>query len=390
MQGKKTKLLLITNPLQSFGGGERIILEMASRMKKEFEITIANPTSKKDTARATMGQIRKLYDLRGVDIVEIDSAGFERQAFGKEPYVMRVPKARGFIALKKLIEETDCIYMIGLNPPVLFWSLSIAQMNKKRFVLGIHNFSFSKLFEPSGGGFGTITKLAFRRMLGMVSAFHVTNNRDLEIARRHYPRAQVSNIPNFVTSSTTKAKMNRKEFICLFVGRLDVNQKGVDYFAQVVEKTLAMNNKVIFEIAGSGGEGERIIKSLVKKHKKNVRWLGFVQKDKLEGLYDRVSLLVNTSRGEAFAVVVIEAGSHGVPAIAFDIAGPRDIIKNETYGKIVPNFDTERYAEEIVGYYTKWKDSAKFAAQKQRLLSSINREYGAKNILVRLGKFLRG
>ncbi|MDE1870260.1 MAG: glycosyltransferase family 4 protein [Candidatus Micrarchaeota archaeon] len=390
MQGKKTKLLLITNPLQSFGGGERIILEMASRMKREFEITIANPSSKKDAARATMDQIRKLYDLRGVKIVDIDSAGFERQAFGKEPYVMRVPKAEGFSALKRLIEETDCIYMIGLNPPVLFWSLSIARMNRKRFVLGIHNFSFSKLFEPSGGGLGAITKRAFRRMLKMVSAFHVTNNRDLEIARRHYPMAQVSNIPNFVTSSTKSAKMNRKEFICLFVGRLDVNQKGVDYFAKVVEKTLAKNNKIIFEIAGSGGEGERIVEELVKKHRKNVRWLGFVQKDKLEQLYDRVSLLVNTSRGEAFAVVVIEAGSHGVPAIAFDIAGPRDIIKSGTYGKIVPDFDTDRYSNEIVDYYLRWKDAARFAAQKQRLLALINKEYGAKNILARLGKFLRG
>jgi len=388
-KNKKPKLLIITNTLHTFGGGERLMLEMASRMKNDFEITIANPVSNLDLKRVSEQEMLKLYDLSGVKIVNIHAIGIERRAFGKEPYIMRILKPQGSFKLESLIRNTDIIYQLGLNPLVLSQSLFFSKAYSKRFILGVHNFTFAKLFEPNENGMG-ISKLLFRQMLRSATAYHVTNNRDLAVVKRHFPKAQVAMIPNFITVPITKPKLNRKEFVCLYVGRLELHQKGIDLLAEIMDKTIKKNNKVIFEIAGNGGEGEGLIKDLSTRFKKNIRWLGFVQKDKLEKIYDKANLVVVPSRNEAFSLVVVEAWTHALPVVTFDIPGPNDLIKKDFHGTLIKKFDTSAFSAAIEGYYKMWKGDKKFIARKEKIVEYVYNKYDAKIIIPELETFFLG
>ena len=73
--------------------------------------------------------------------------------------------------------------------------------------------------------------------------------------------------------------------------------------------------------------------------------------------YNDASIFLLPSRFEAFPLSVIEAQSCGLPTIAFDIAGPRDIIKNTKYSSLIKPFDTDTFTVEISKYYKLWKQN---------------------------------
>ena len=60
------------------------------------------------------------------------------------------------------------------------------------------------------------------------------------------------------------------------------------------------------------------------------------------------SIFVSTSRWEGFGLVITEAMECGLPVVAFDNSGPKEIInKNEVNGILVPNHDIEIFAEKL-------------------------------------------
>lgn len=65
--------------------------------------------------------------------------------------------------------------------------------------------------------------------------------------------------------------------------------------------------------------------------------------------YADSAFYVCSSRFEGFGMVLAEAMSHGVPCVSFDCpCGPRNIIRHETDGLLVPNGETTQLANQIV------------------------------------------
>lgn len=65
--------------------------------------------------------------------------------------------------------------------------------------------------------------------------------------------------------------------------------------------------------------------------------------------YADSAFYVCSSRFEGFGMVLAEAMSHGVPCVSFDCpCGPRNIIRHETDGLLVPNGETTLLANRIV------------------------------------------
>lgn len=66
-------------------------------------------------------------------------------------------------------------------------------------------------------------------------------------------------------------------------------------------------------------------------------------------VYDKAQLAVLTSRAEGFSLALLEAQSHGVPQVAYDIKyGPRDILVDGQDGLLVPLNDIEQLAQTII------------------------------------------
>ncbi|MCL5100444.1 MAG: hypothetical protein M1122_00615, partial [Candidatus Marsarchaeota archaeon] len=69
------KLLVITNTLASFGGGEKWALEVGTYMRRTFEIKYLNPVSKNSIERMSIRRIKSMYGLKESQIVNIKCIG---------------------------------------------------------------------------------------------------------------------------------------------------------------------------------------------------------------------------------------------------------------------------------------------------------------------------
>ncbi|QVI33000.1 glycosyltransferase [Lacticaseibacillus zeae] len=72
----------------------------------------------------------------------------------------------------------------------------------------------------------------------------------------------------------------------------------------------------------------------------------------LTGVYNNAQLMLISSRYEGFGLALLEAQSHGVPAISYDVNyGPSDIIMDGKSGYIVKNGDIHALAEKAIALF---------------------------------------
>lgn len=372
----KLKLLMVPNSLCTFRGGERFVLEIASRLKGKFEITIANPISKADSKNITMAGIRRLYDLENVNVIDIPCIGRTTKVFGSEPYVMRTPTPGGALRLTKLVNGSDMVYEISLNPVILASVVTASKLFGKKLILGVHNFAvYGSLTSKMGW-----QSAAFNSTISKIRYFHVISRRDSEIVSKRLG-AKAYFIPNPVFRSRSGVRNNTKSFECIFVGRFDRSQKGIDLLCKIVEDVLSSNNRIVFNIVGDGGDGLEMIKQLAKRHPSNVKLSGFLTGKRLDRAYDSASLMVLTSRLETMPMVLLDALSHGLPAVAFDIAGPDTMINSNGNGALVKRFDTGAFSDRILSYYSAWTDRKSYLKVKKKITSDTYKRYGADKIV---------
>lgn len=70
----------------------------------------------------------------------------------------------------------------------------------------------------------------------------------------------------------------------------------------------------------------------------NVELRGWLDRSELAGLYAEASGFIHVGE-EDFGITMVEALASGVPVIAFDGGGARDIVRNEEDGLLLPNVD---------------------------------------------------
>ena len=80
-----------------------------------------------------------------------------------------------------------------------------------------------------------------------------------------------------------------------------------------------------------------------------VRWLGH-RSDLAELLADSDVFVLASTEPEPYGMVLAEAAASGVPIVATDQGGPREIVRSlpEGHGALVPAFDPEALAAAVV------------------------------------------
>lgn len=114
------------------------------------------------------------------------------------------------------------------------------------------------------------------------------------------------------------------EKIILFVHRLS-NRKGAHFLPQIFRGIKAGELKMI--IIGDGPEREALEKELSAEIKeKKVLFLGWIPNKDLLKYYVLADLFIMPSEEEGFPRVLIEAMAVGLPFVAFDIGGVKEIV----------------------------------------------------------------
>ncbi len=379
------KLALIDGSnILEWGGAEKYLIQLSNYLKKYFnyEITIISNASSSDEKRM------KIEDIKKITVVNLE--------FYKT-IIVPISKDRFPISLKLLkLVKFDIIYNIDVSIFIDLFLLIFSKIFKKKLIRGIHN---NCTFNTVPIKNNMIHRILFKIydpikvfIIFKYTDIHVLNKDDEKNLQRLGYKGKINLIPNFLfTDSIEKYKSQKnKTFTVLFVGRLSIQQKGLDLLVQIFQKLLKNNNKIKLRIIGSGNDGEKIISNLTKEYPKNIGWVGFLSGKSLDDEYKNADLFILTSRDEAFPLVTLEAQSFGLPVVSFDIKGPRDILTNDIQGRLVKNFSIDEFIIQILYYYNLWFDNyKKYTDTKNMIIKEINSRYSPSIIIPKINKMLK-
>ncbi|MEI7492962.1 MAG: glycosyltransferase, partial [Bacteroidota bacterium] len=164
----------------------------------------------------------------------------------------------------------------------------------------------------------------------------------------------------------------KREPVILFAGRIS-REKGVFELPLIFRKVREKIPDLKMLIAGTGpAENE------LKKAFPEAEYTGWIDHRKLPEIYESADLLILPSRFDTFSCVVLEALSCGLPVIAYNTKGPKDIIQDSQNGFLVDTMDEVK--DRIIEYFA---NPAIHCAFRKAALDRAD-DYTAGNILQKL------
>ena len=211
--------------------------------------------------------------------------------------------------------------------------------------LGIHAIG-SEHIHPPQYPLTPLWEWLRRHTYGLLDAVTALTSESANWLGRHTSARSVAVIPNAapwplpvhdpVVEPTTICRRGRK--VLLAVGRLEA-QKGFDWLLEAFGVLVPRHPDWDLVILGEGS-----MRTMIENQ---VRAAGLDKRVFLPGRagnvgawYECADLYVMSSRFEGFGNTLAEAMAHGLPALSFDCdTGPRDIIRHEVDGLLVPPGD---------------------------------------------------
>jgi glycosyltransferase involved in cell wall biosynthesis len=148
-------------------------------------------------------------------------------------------------------------------------------------------------------------------------------------------KAEVSYLGTFNRYSVNIDKKRDEIFKIVSCARL-APVKRIDKIVDSLEKIDSV--KISWTHIGDGELFEKIKsyaqEKLGKKSNIQFKFLGFMKNDDILNLYakENFNLFINTSHSEGLPVSIMEAMSYGIPVIATDVGGTKEIVKNGING----------------------------------------------------------
>jgi glycosyltransferase involved in cell wall biosynthesis/O-antigen/teichoic acid export membrane protein len=178
------------------------------------------------------------------------------------------------------------------------------------------------------------------------------------------PSATIDVIGNGVSPAAARERRAPGPDV-LFVGRLEIAQKGLDLLVQAWALAAPRIGGDLV-VAGAGPDEPRL-RELVERAglADRVRYAGWVDEAGALALMAAARLVAMPSRFETFGMVAVEAMATGTPVVAFDIDALREVLPAGCTRR-VPAFDVVAYADALVEAYadTEWIAAAAPTARR--------------------------
>lgn len=190
-----------------------------------------------------------------------------------------------------------------------------------------------------------LIKLLTPMAIGMADAVMVPTE-ELKKYVERYKFGKVVIIPNGVDLQAFKGPTlhaqgrTLSDLTILFVGRLE-KQKNLEILIRALADLKIGDVRLLF--VGRGSLKEELIK-LADKLNINLEIINSIPNDQLPKIYQKADIFILPSLIEGHPKALLEAMACGLPCVASDISGIRDIIINNENGLLV-----EPTSEEIIG-----------------------------------------
>jgi phosphatidyl-myo-inositol alpha-mannosyltransferase len=179
------------------------------------------------------------------------------------------------------------------------------------------------------------------------------SNAAAEFAGRHF-RGEVRVVPNgldvepFQQASPAELPGQRR---LLFVGRLEP-RKGLRFAIRAFRLLADEFADAVLVVAGDGPE-RKAAQELPPSTRDRVIMLGAVSRTDLPHYHAAAdAFLAPNTGGESFGIVLVEAMAAGLPVVASDIPGYREVVRHEVEGLLVPPRDPAALADAVRRLFT--------------------------------------
>lgn len=193
------------------------------------------------------------------------------------------------------------------------------------------------------------------RIIWNKSSAVIANSRGLkELALKTDPGKKIGIIYNgidinqFIKSKVHKVEnSNDKKFKILCVTRI-TPRKGVRYLIEAFKKLSEKHENISLEIIGEGDDKNNL-ENLAKDFGigSKVFFTGLVPHDELPPYFEKADVFVLPSLNEGMSNSMLEALASGLPLVATDTGGTRELVKEEKNGFIIKMKDSSDLAEKI-------------------------------------------
>jgi len=341
MGNPKRKIAFVLANLK-FGGVEKVVLTLAKGfVEKGIEVTLVLANDEGDFLK----QVPHGVNIDSLNIPAPDSRGFFANAHRVFVALLRYFSNHDFNVVFPSWYHIDLITMFAIRLVNLF------KKNKTRMILILHGpyesyLSHSRIkYLFSIIAAKIMLKLPDKLVAVSESVKKSFGNND-KIAVIYNPVVP----PDMLDKSNEPVDQDfftaKKIPIIISVGRLSQEKD----FATLLRAFAIVKKEIDSQlvIVGEGKERENLKRLARNLHVEDSVWMpGFAENP--YKYVSKSSVFVLSSKFEGFALVLVEALSVGCPVLSTDCpGGPREILENGKYGKLVPVGDYKALAKAIV------------------------------------------
>jgi glycosyltransferase involved in cell wall biosynthesis len=332
----ETKLCIVTHTfLPHVGGIEKVVNEQSKRLlHRNFEPTVV--TNRIGTPKS--------YKVDGVPVECYESlnTGFRLGI----PY--SIPTIPSFPVFVKAVAENKIVHAHGHPYLTSLIAGKLAKQYNKPFVLTQHNtyIEYNNIFDQVESiNDVAVGKQNLNAADKIIVISQATKDYVLRLGAKPSKIKVIYNgvdLARFRPITGKREEMRRKlgipldAAVVLTVRRL-VYKNGVDTLLDCANIAVKKNPKIMFLVVGKGPDSDSV-KLQVKQLgiEANFRLAGFVSDEDLPSYYNAADLFVLPSKsGEGLPLVALEAMACGLPVVATNVGGIREILMKD-YGKLVP------------------------------------------------------
>ncbi len=247
--------------------------------------------------------------------------------------------------------------------------LGIPVLCKAAYLPAFHEYGHSVPFSAT-----------WRRWRKRVCYIALTAEMADDLALNGVPREMIHIIPNGVSIPDDIAPVETNRSV-LYVGNFTqgVAHKGFDILIEAWAKVHGKLPWASLIIAGGGDSRHWREMATILGCGDSIRFAGHILD--MSSCYLQAGLFVLPSRGEGISNALLEANSFGIPAVASDIPGNREVIIHEQTGLLVPVNDAKALAESIVRLL---RDDGSRKHMGQVARSRIIENYSIENVVNRV------
>jgi len=261
-----------------------------------------------------------------------------------------IPAPKSIYLLWKKMRAVDAVHFIhgfaGQDIVILILKL----MTGKSIYAGHH----APIFHKVGFHNWYMANIS-RRLMNAFDGHMTLNERDRKFLADKWGVRNVHFIPSGIKIdeflNIRRTRHNRLNFVTVGIYRL---QKGFDLLVQAIEEFNRKypQNRAIFRLVGDGELKDTI--TTYAKRNPNILDMGYINYERMPGVYKQSDVYLLPSREEPFGLVLIEAWASGMPVMATRTEGPSDMLKEGVNGWFIKDMSATAICEAIEKLHTLW------------------------------------